>query len=92
MDFKLATNVTTQDILNAPPGNSYGSVVNSCMNNFKTEQSSFGQNMFGGGPLNLKKQKKIVFEILKILGKSYSKNKKINIREVINKKTKRKSK
>ena len=92
MDFILSNNVTTQDIIYAPPGNSYTNVVNSCMKNF-TEQSSFGQNMSGGNAMkNLKKQKKIVFEILKILCKSYSKNKKINIREIINKKTKRKSK
>ena len=90
--MNLSNDILYSQIINAPPGNTYSGGVSSCMKNFMTEQSSFGQHMSGGGPLNLKKQKKIVFEILKILGKNYSNNKKINIREVINKKTKKKLK
>lgn len=90
--MNLSNDILHNQIVTAPLGNPYTNVVNSCMKNFMTEQSSFGQNMSGGTRVNLKKQKKIVFEILKILSKSYSKNKKINIREVINKKTKKKSK
>ena len=90
--MNLSNDIVHSQIVNAPLGNTYSNVVNSCMKNFMTEQSSFGQNMTGGGSVNLKKHKKIVFEILKILSKNYLKNKKINIREVINKKTKKKSK
>jgi len=90
--MNLSNDIVHSQIISAPFGNTYSNVVNSCMKNFMSEQSSFGQNMSGGGPINLKKQKKIVFEILKILSKSYSKNKKINIRQVIDKKTKKKSK
>tara|TARA_B110000003_G_scaffold275778_1_gene319440 strand:+ start:4381 stop:4653 length:273 start_codon:yes stop_codon:yes gene_type:complete len=90
--MNLSNDILHNQIVTAPLGNAYSNTVDSCMKNFMSEQSSFGKNMSGGSPLNLKKQKKIVFEILKILSKSYSKNKKINIREVMNKKTKKKSK
>tara|TARA_B000000477_G_scaffold121274_1_gene123682 strand:- start:4008 stop:4280 length:273 start_codon:yes stop_codon:yes gene_type:complete len=90
--MNLSNDILHNQIITAPLGNAYSNIVDSCMKNFMSEQSSFGKNMLGGCPVNLKKQKKIVFEILKILSKSYSKNKKKNIREVINKKTKKKSK
>ena len=90
--MNLSNDIVHSQIVSAPLGNAYSNVVDSCMKNFMSNQSSFGQNMSGGGSINLKKQKKMVFEILKILGKSYSKNKKINIRQVIDKKTKKKSK
>ena len=90
--MNLSNDIVHTQIVDAPPGNAYSNVVNSCMRNNITQQSSFGQNMLGGGKINYKKQKKLVFDILKILSKSYSRNKKINIREVIDKKTKKKSK
>jgi hypothetical protein len=90
--MNLSNDIVHTQIVSAPPGNVYSNVVNSCMKNFMTQQSSFGQNMSGGGKINYKKQKKLVFDILKILTKSYSRNKKLNIRQVINKKTKKKSK
>lgn len=90
--MNLSNDIVHTQIVSAPPGNAYSNVVNSCMKNFMTQQSSFGQNMSGGGKINYKKQKKLVFDILKILTKSYSRNKKLDIRQVINKKTKKKSK
>jgi hypothetical protein len=90
--MNLSNDIVHTQIVSAPPGSAYSNVVNPCMKNFMTQQSSFGQNMSGGGKINYKKQKKIVFDILKILTKSYSRNKNLNIREVINKKTKKKSK
>jgi len=90
--MNLSNDIVHTQIVSAPPGNAYSNVVNSCMKNFMTQQSSFGQNMSGGGKINYKKQKKLVFDILKILTKSYSRNKKLNIRQVINKKIKKKSK
>lgn len=90
--MNLSNDIVHTQIVSAPPGSTYSNVVNSCMKNFMTQQSSFGQNISGGGKINYKKQKKLVFDILKILTKSYSRNKKLNIREVINKKTKKKSK
>jgi hypothetical protein len=90
--MNLSNDIVHSQIVSAPPGNAYSNTINPSMANFTANQSSFGQNMSGGGSINLKKQKKIVFEILKILCKSYSKNKKINIHQVIDKKTKKKSK
>ena len=90
--MNLSNDIVHTQVVTAPPGSAYSNVVNSCMKNYISQQSSFGQNMSGGGKINYKKQKKIVFDILKILSKSYSRNKKINIREVIDKKTKKKSK
>lgn len=90
--MNLSNDIVHTQIVSAPPGSAYSNVFNPCMKNFMTQQSSFGQNMSGGGKINYKKQKKIVFDILKILTKSYSRNKNLNIREVINKKTKKKSK
>lgn len=90
--MNLSNDIVHTQIVSAPPAGTYSNVVNSCMKNFMTQQSSFGQNISGGGKINYKKQKKLVFDILKILTKSYSRNKKLNIRQVINKKTKKKSK
>lgn len=87
--MNLSNDVSYTQVINAPLHNVYSNVVNSCMKNYMTEQSSFGQNMYGGRKINYKKQKKIVFDILKILTKSYSSNKKLNIWQVINKKTKK---
>lgn len=89
--MNLSNDILHTQIVDAPPGDAYSNSVSSCMKNFMTQQSSFGQNMYGGKKINFKKQKKIVFEILKILTKSYSKNKKLNIRKVINIKIKKKS-
>lgn len=87
--MNLSNDIVHTQIVSAPPGNAYSNVVNSCMKNYITQQSSFGQNMSGGEKINYKKQKKIIFDILKILTKSYSRNKKLNIRQVINKKIKK---
>jgi queuine/archaeosine tRNA-ribosyltransferase len=84
--FELSNGIGYNQVVSAPPGSSYSNSVNSCMKNFMTEQSSFGQHMMGG--MSLKKNKKVIYEILKILTKNFAKSKKNNIRQIIKKKLK----